>query len=222
MNWDAVQTEARTKAYLIYAMDQAQTDVMTMPGPWGNAYSGYCAGCVIRWIVLRYGGSDYAYDVKTRVVEMPDWRSTRDQNVYEDTSEQFPDKLAPAFAQYGLTLNKGLLTKQTSVATGALLRTAGSAATGCYYISLRGSSGGHAVSMQNEGKGSWRFFDANYGSFDRKSDEDFEKFIDWYMKATNYKTQYTTACNIVGINTPPYVNAGFGSSVKDLIKKFGS
>jgi hypothetical protein len=220
MKWDAVQTEAKKKGWLTYAMDQAQTDVMRQPGPWGNAYSGFCAGCVVRWIALRYGGADYAFDSRTQVVEMPDWRATRDQNVYEDASGDFPDQLAPAFAQYGLTLNKGQVTKQKAVATGAMLRTAGSAATGCYYISLRSGSGGHAVSMQNEGGGKWRFFDANYGAFRRNSDKGFEEFIDWYMKATGYATKYTEATRIAGVNAPPYVSGAFDELLKKLKSVF--
>src|SRR5437899_572188 len=148
MNWDAVQTEAMKKGWLIFAMDQGQTDVIHMPGPWGTAALGYCLGCTVRWIVLRYGGSDYAYDSKTRVVEMPDWRTTRDQNIYEDTPTlgDFPDELVPVYAQYGLTVNKGQVTTRNSVATGSMLRADGSAGTGCYHIVLSRDSGGrHGV-----------------------------------------------------------------------------
>jgi hypothetical protein len=224
MNWDAVQTEAMEKGWLIFAMDQGQTDAIKMPGPWGTAALGYCLGCTVRWIVLRYGGSDYAYDSKTRVVETPDWRTTRDQNIYEDTPTlgDFPDELVPVYAQYGLTVNKGQMTTRNSVATGSMLRAASSAGTGCYHIVLSRDGGGrHGVAMQNEGGGKWRFFDANYGGFWAKSDQDFETFIGWYMDQSGYGKKYTAATSIVGVNPPPYVNAGFGSIVKDLIQRFG-
>src|SRR4051794_7518449 len=104
MEWNAIQKDIKAYGYLLYAMSQGQTDVATMPGPWGNAYSGYCAGVAVRWIALRYGGSDYAYNHETQVLELPDWRTTRDQNTLEDTKGVFPDNLAPAFALYGLTL----------------------------------------------------------------------------------------------------------------------
>ncbi len=53
MQWDALQTEANTKGNLVYALDQAQTAVMTEPGPWGEAYGGYCIGLAARWMSLQ-------------------------------------------------------------------------------------------------------------------------------------------------------------------------
>lgn len=50
MNWDALQRAAKTKGYLVFAMDQAQTPVLTQPGPWGSAYDGYCIGLAATWI----------------------------------------------------------------------------------------------------------------------------------------------------------------------------
>jgi len=221
MHWDDVQKDARDAGYLVFAMDQAQTPVMTEVGPWGNAYSGFCAGCVVCWIGLRYGGSDFAFDPGTREVRMPDWRTTRDQNVYEDAPGDFPDQLVPAFAQYGLTLNRGRLTRKTEAPTGTILKSAGLAGEGCYYISIRRADGGHAIAMQNMGKAGWRLFDANYGEFTAKDDNQFDTFVTWYMDATNYDTKYTAATRIIGINPPPYVNAGFSSAIRELIKRFG-
>ncbi len=66
MQWDAVQTEAKTKGNLVYAMDQAQTAVMTEPGPWGEAYGGYCIGLAARWMSLQYQGKDYPYNPGTQ------------------------------------------------------------------------------------------------------------------------------------------------------------
>jgi hypothetical protein len=229
MKWRAVQTEAQKQGRLIFAMRQGQTDVIRMPGPWGGARRGYCAGCVIHWIALRYGESDFAHDSQTQLVEMPDWRTTRDQNVYlkefEKTaaaghSPKFLDELTPAFAQYGLTLNKGRVTKRESAATGSILRGAAIAGIGCYFIGLRGL-GAHAVAMQNEGARGWRFFDANYGCFSATSDQDFQEFIDWYMFETEYEMKYGSSVEIVGVNPPPYVLGGFGPGVENRIKTFG-
>ena len=52
MNWDAVQLAAKAKGILVFAMDQAQTAVMTQVGPWGSAYDGYCIGLCASWISL--------------------------------------------------------------------------------------------------------------------------------------------------------------------------
>jgi hypothetical protein len=225
VNWDEVQTKALKKGWLLFAMDQGQTDVVNTPGPWGKAGSGYCLGCTVRWIALRYGGSGYAFDPKTHVAGTADWRATRDQNIYEETmgSGDFPDELVAVYAQYGLTLNKGSAISQNSVATGSKLRAAGSAGKGCYHVVLTRDEGGrHGIAMQNEGEGKWRLFDANYGCFVAKSDTDFENLFGWYMDKTGYAKKFTVATDIIGINPPPYVNAAFASLVKQLIAAFGS
>ncbi len=223
MKWSPVQTEADKKGYLIFAMSQGQTDVTTQPGPWGNAYSGFCAGCVVRWIALRYGHSDFPFDPKTKVLELPDWKTTRDQNIYEDSNAAFPDDLVPAFANYGLLLNKGRMTDKAQAATGAHLKNAGLGAEGCYYIALRRTGGGHAVAMQNCGSGKWRFFDANFGEFEAvttaQTPTGFAGFIDWYMRETGYSGRYTAATKTVYVNPPPYVGATFDEIQRSLKKK---
>ena len=40
MNWDAIQNDAKAKGHLVFAVDQAQTAVLTQPGPWGSAFDG--------------------------------------------------------------------------------------------------------------------------------------------------------------------------------------
>jgi hypothetical protein len=228
MNWDKVQKAADKHGYLIYAMDQAQTPVMTQPGPWGAAASGYCAGLAVRWIGLRYVGADYKFNKATKVVEMPDWQSTRDQNLYENdlaaasgAGATFPEPYKPTFAKYGLTINSGLVTMMNVAATGGILRNAAAAKEGCYLISLRGPGGGHAVAMQNMGKSGWRFFDANYGAMKTNTPQGFENLMTWFLKATGYGTQYTTAVRIAGINPPPYVGANFQTLMKSILKKLG-
>jgi hypothetical protein len=206
VNWDKVQKDAKDAGRLVFAMDQGQTAVMTQPGPWGNAYSGFCAGLAVHWIALRYSGRDFAYDKKTRVCEMPDWRTTMNQNQYEDVDDDNVVKLAAPFANYGLFINMGRVTRLSRALTGRDLRKVGVANEGCYYISLKRSGGGHAVAMQRAAGHDWRFFDANYGEFKVGGRHDFDDFIDWYMDATGYKTRYTASTQIIGIDPPPYIN----------------
>jgi hypothetical protein len=134
VKWDKVQKGARDKGVLVYAMDQAQTVVMTQPGPWGNAYSGFCAGLARRWIALRYDGKDYPFDASTQVLEMPDWQATRDQNIGEDVSGDLLERLEAVFKQYNMSVNKGRVTEKNTAATGAMLEAA--AGEGCYYVAL--------------------------------------------------------------------------------------
>jgi hypothetical protein len=48
MQWKAVQTAAKASGILVYAMDQAQTAVITEPGPWGRPPYGHCIGLTAR------------------------------------------------------------------------------------------------------------------------------------------------------------------------------
>ena len=54
MNWDAIQNDAKAKGHLVFAVDQAQTAVLTQPGPWGSAFDGYCIGLCANWVALQY------------------------------------------------------------------------------------------------------------------------------------------------------------------------
>jgi len=216
MNWDSIQTEAKQKGYLIFAMDQSQTPVMTQPGPWGSAYSGFCAGLAMRWIALRYVGDDYNYDKKTLECEMPDWQATRDQTLYEAQDDgKFPGNYKAGFGVYGLFLNDGIVTQMDTAVTGAILRQAAAGKEGCYLISMRRSGGGHAVAMENWGKNGWRFFDANYGEFKCKDAANFEVFMTWFLYKSGYGTRYNAKIRTVFVNPPPYTAANF----QDLIKK---
>ena len=207
MIWDSVQTAAKQRHVLVFAMDQSQTAVMTQPGPWGNAYSGFCAGLAMHWIALRYAKRDFAYDKKTRELTAPDWRTTRNQNQYWNGGDYDKVRLALPLANYGLFVNMGLVGRVERVMTGWDLREVGTAADGCYYISLKSAGEGHAIAMQRSTGHDWRLFDANYGEFKLRGRNEFEAFVDWYMAATGYKDNFTAATQIIGINPPPYINA---------------
>ena len=80
-----IESIAHSRGELEYSFDQAQSVVMTQPGPWGSAYSGYCAGLAMKWISLRMAGTDFKFDPRTRKLrDLPHWHATRDQTVYED------------------------------------------------------------------------------------------------------------------------------------------
>jgi hypothetical protein len=215
MRWNAVQTKAKRAGYLVFAMSQTETPVMTQPGPWGTAFSGFCAGLAIRWIALRYAGLDYRYDPRTLVCEMPDWQATRDQTELEasDTGK-FPHNFQPRFAAYGLSINPGAVVVMNTGATGAILRQAGEAKQGCHLISLRGTAGGHAVAMQNLGRGGWRLFDANFGEFRCAGAAAFEAFAGWLLTSAGYPRLFGSIVRTVLINPPPYTAANY----QDLIR----
>lgn len=228
MPLNILQQAAQQVGILLYGMDQSQTPAMTQPGPWGAATTGYCAGLAMRWIALRYAGYDYRYDRNTKIAANPDWQATRDQNIYENVffapgGRTFPDDYKPAFGQYGLKLNMGRVTRATTRMTGVMLRRAGEAGIGCYFIVITGKGGGHGVAMQNMGNAGWRFFDANFGSFHLSDAPAFEAFIDWFMVRSGYMRNgfLSTDCRIVGIDPPPFTGANFKVAMEALVKSLG-
>ena len=220
MIWDDVQLGAKRKGEIEFALDQSQTAVLTQPGPWGNAYSGFCAGLAVRWIWLRYGNTDYPFDPRTRELEMPDWQATREQNIYEDATGDWKAKYTEGCRVYGMTINLGRVREWNLTATGEMLRSAALAGPGCYIISIRRAGGGHAVAMQSEDGTTFRFFDANYGEFVLKGAVRFARFIDEYWSETGYKLKYNAATRVGGVNPPP-PSSYAGGGVKELARRFG-
>lgn len=223
---NVLQQAALKVGVLTYALDQSNTAPLTQPGPWGAVQGGYCAGLAMRWIALRYAGYDYRYDRKTHMAAEPDWQATRDQNVMLDVYRGiFPDDYKTNFAQYGLRLNQGLVTRTNTPMRGATLRRAGARKEACYFIVIRGRHAGddtaHAVAMQNLGAHGWRFFDANFGAFHLKDATAFEGFIDWFMRASDYLTNgfLGLSCDVVGVDPPPFTGANFQQLMDSLVKK---
>jgi len=203
MRWDSVQTDAKNAGYLVYAMDQSQTDAMTMPGPWGNAYSGYCMGMAVRWIWLRTQGRDFAFNPGTQVYSATDWQATAIQNIYEDsTKKSEAEHWERAAAAYRMTVDEGLRLSRMNRPSGAFLNLLMTRSEGCFGISLNREGGGHAIAAQNEGGGVFRLFDANYGHFQAAGADEFKDFLDWYFQETGYDERYKKETFICGVNGP--------------------
>lgn len=211
MQWDEIQKQARKAGSLVFAMDQGATAPVKQPGPWGNTQGGYCAGLAIRWIALRYIGTTYDYDPVTLECDMPHWQATREQNIYVDTSGGFPDRYRKALAKYGLTLNKGTVTALTSFSEITPMAECVGAIKGCCMVSL----GGHAVAVgrEPEYKGSWYFFDANYGEFKFAGANELSTFLKTFFRDSGYGKQFK-GYRAIGVNPPPYV----ASDVKKLVE----
>ena len=207
MSMDEVQLRARGKGELVYAMRQKDTVMSREPGPWGDIRRGFCAGLAMRWIWLRYGDRDYAFDPASLELDLPDWEATRDQNILLDihTAHKFElnqwrelyDKMAQAS---GMSLNKGRTLERHLTATGEMLRHAAEAGTGCYLINMYGASG-HAVAMQRESGDVFRFFDANRGEFILRGGQRFTGFMDEYMTEV-YKGRFSGLTCVAFINPP--------------------
>jgi hypothetical protein len=171
--------DAAKQGELVYAFNQSKSAVLTQPGPWGNAYSGYCAGLAMRWLKLRSQGQDYASSDKT-MIDQPAI-TTKLQNVYED--QDYPKALA----------DQALATLQTLQLQGP--RAIASTLTGkngLWLVSLRRPKGGHAVAIQSEpARGVYRYFDANFGHFRLSSPGRFTTWLNQFLVTSGYGARYT-------------------------------
>jgi hypothetical protein len=203
MQWDAVQTEAKTKGNLVYALDQAQTAVMTEPGPWGEAYGGYCIGLAARWMSLQYQGKDYPYNPGTQEYDGADWRATVGQNTEFTTKNTGDLKFWEwAISPFQLGLSGSLKVESAGKPSGAIINLAVTHAYGCYGITLRREGGAHSIAAENARDNRFHLFDGNYGHFVANSANSFKNFLDWYFDKTGYKNRYTKSVLVIGI-TPP-------------------
>jgi len=208
----SIESDARRHGELEYSFDQANSVVMTQPGPWGTAYSGYCAGLAMKWISLRLTGSDYPFDPKTRELgDLPHWHATRDQTVYED--QDYDTALGP----YGL--KSGTAAHRVGGPDAGWLRQIAEKAPGPYLIRLRREGGGHAVAMQNDAaKKVYRFFDANNGHFVLKDANRFQVWLNDFLVRSNYRMQYSKETFVFPVVAK--AGAGGAKSVAELRKAF--
>jgi hypothetical protein len=177
-----IRSEARQKGELVYSFSQGDSDVCTMPGPWGDASSGYCAGLAIRWLQLRGCGRDYPTDQAGTMI--PDYKnSTKAQNVYEDTD------YSTALAQAWMPIKDTL--KLAGPPTAKFIVDAARAKSSSWLISLRRDGGGHAVAMvSDKSTHTYRFFDANYGQFSFHTSERFREWMAEFLQRSGYGARY--------------------------------
>lgn len=201
MHWDPVQTSLRNAGHLIYAVSQAQSEVLNTPGPWGSAYDGYCIGMAARWIQLRSWDSDFEFNPATLECDGLDWRATVLQNV-SDASGSADDVgfwNATAHA-HGMRLNQGIRLAAGHEPSGAFLTHLMARGPGWFGITLRSTTGAHAIASEHGTDGSYRLFDANYGHIRSPDANAFEALMDWYFAFTGYDTRYKAGSIIIGVD----------------------
>jgi hypothetical protein len=201
MRWDAVQLGAKAKGCLVYAIDQAQTAVLTQPGPWGSAFDGYCIGLAADWISLAYHGKDFPTDGH-QVCNNPPWQATQAQNLSDaskrgDWTEFWKAAIEPF--QCRLSHFRAVRDHKPSA---AFLCAVVFQAYGCYGVTLRGGSGAHAVAIRHGRDGRFHLFDANYFHLAVKGTDKFQDLISWWLQQTGYDKKYDTRTGIVGIQPP--------------------
>ncbi len=202
MQWDAIQNDAKAKGHLVFAMDQAQTDVMTQPGPWGTAYDGYCIGLASNWVALAYQGKNFPVTANN-CCENPPWKSTLAQSLSDAMARvDWTDGWKAAVQPFNCVLSDGLRAARDTAPTATFLWSVMSQAYGCYGVLLRGPKSAHAIALRHGRDNRYHLFDSNYFHIVLKSESSFKSYVKWYLTATGYDGKYTVKTGVVGI-TPP-------------------
>lgn len=90
MSKTTVQQWARDNGLLVYGFSQAESPVVTEPGPWGggDTSSGYCAGLALKWLQLRSRGRDFHFDPKTLTArKIGHWEAIKLHNIAKDVHD---------------------------------------------------------------------------------------------------------------------------------------
>ncbi len=202
MDWNALQTEAKAKGTLVFAMNQAQTPVMTQPGPWGTSFDGFCIGLAAQWISYCYAKKTFPVD-GSKVCENPPWESTLSQTL-SDTSEVtvWPARWKAATSTFQMTLSDGLIATRSTAPTAAFMHSIVIKAYGCYGVTLVRDGGAHAIALRHAPDNRMHLFDANNGHFSVKDHTVLKPFLTWYLKTSGYDTRYDKGTRIVGVRPP--------------------
>jgi hypothetical protein len=201
MRWDAIQLDAKTKGHLIFGIDQGQTAVLTQPGPWGSAFDGYCIGLAASWISLQYQGKDFP--VASDACDNPPWQATQAQNLSDAINRvEWTDGWKAAIIPFQCTLSDGLRAVHNRKPTADFLWSIMSQAYGCYGVSLRGSSGAHAIALRHGRDNRYHLFDSNYFHIAIKGVDTFKSYVDSYLRRAGYDKRYDAKTGVVGIKPP--------------------
>lgn len=202
MNWDSIQLAAKAKGNLIFAIDQAQTAVLTQPGPWGSAFDGYCIGLAASWISLAYQGREFPYDAG-KVCDNPPVDATQAQNLSDASSKPgWADWWGDAVEPYRCRLSDGLRAERGTKPTAAFLWSIVSCAYGCYGVYMKGDGGAHAIALRHGRDNRIHIFDANYYHAAAKSGDAFKTLLQWHLDQSGYSARYNKKTGIIGIKPP--------------------
>lgn len=202
MIWDSVQNDAKAKGHLVFAMDQAQTPVLTQPGPWGSAFDGYCIGLAASWAALQYQGTSFPV-AADKTCDNPPWQATQAQNLSDAINRvDWTDGWKAAVDPFHCRLSNGLRASRATKPTAEFLWSIMSLAYGCYGVSLRGNNGAHAIALRHAQNNTYHLFDSNYFHIVLADPATFKSYVNAYLRAAGYDTRYATLTGVVGIKPP--------------------
>ena len=201
MQWDAVQLDAKAKGHLIFGIDQAQTAVLTQPGPWGSAYDGYCIGLSASWISLAYQGKDFP--TAGDACDNPPWQATEAQNLSDALKGvEWTNWWKVAMTPFQCTLSDGLRATRHTKPTADFLWSIMSQAYGCYGVYLQGSGGAHAIALRHGRDNRYHLFDPNYFHIAVKGKDTFKAYVGSYLTMSGYDKQFEMKTGVVGVRPP--------------------
>ena len=203
MDWVPLQTSAKAKGHLVFAMRQSQTPAMTQPGPWGTSTDGYCIGLASAWISFCYAGKTFPVD-SSKVCNNPPWQSTWAQTLSDGTAAvNWLDFWTSAIIPFKMRLSDGLRARRETMLTGAFIHSIVTQAYGCYGVTVTGTGGSHAVALRHGRDNRMHFFDANFGHFVVSDHTKLKSFLDGYWKDAGYASNFLeSTVAILGVRPP--------------------
>lgn len=203
MDWVPLQTAAKAKGQLVFAMRQSQTPAMTQPGPWGTSTDGYCIGLAAAWISFCYAGKTFPVD-GSKVCDNPPWQSTWAQTLSDGTAAtKWLDYWKSAISPFKMRLSDGLRARRDTMLTGAFIHSIVTQAYGCYGVTVTGTGGSHAVALRHGRDNRMHFFDANFGHFAVSDHTKLKSFLDGYWRDSGYANNFLeSTVATIGVRPP--------------------
>ena len=206
MEWNAIQTNAKSRGHLIFAINQDQSSMRNDPGPWGAIAGGVCLGLSAYWAALGYQGK--SFPLVGEVCETMPWQASLAQNAAAGVGADMPwrDYWTAAAHTFQCGISKGLHATRYGKPTAGFLWSIMSQAYGCYGVTLIGTNDGvvaiHALTLRHGHDNRYHLFDANNFHVAMKGVDTFKDFVHDYLHATNYDKIFWQLTGVTGI-TPP-------------------
>lgn len=203
MDWDAVQLEGKSKGYLVFAMDQAQTPLAKNALTKSTFEGGYCLGLCGSWCAHMYRGENFpiAGDVcdspplKAGLVQ---WLAGKIDN--KDWTSAWTQ--AVTFDFMGISDN--LRATRAHKPTASFLHAMATKAYGCYGVTISGTWGTHAIALRHGKDNRMHLFDPNYGHFAVRDHTKLKSMLRWFLAATTYDQNFESFVGVLGIR--PAIN----------------
>lgn len=207
--WNTVTNKAWNDSQIVYAMDQMTTAGAKAPS---GCTGGYCFGLATVWARLKWRLSEYDYDREAYEYHGTDWLAVKVQKEYDTELAKAASTWTPiakALAKADMKLVYGMSQSSPVSVHGSGLfnviqngnKQAGTkGGDGIYIVGVNGAYGAHAFAIFNGGSRWWTLFDGNYGLFSMQGNNEFKRFLVWYIGAqgtkysSKYGSEWLTAC----------------------------